>query len=188
MSLEDKSQALEGFSASEEERYELQDGVLVPVEDVSVAHSMIQVNLVKMIATFLEGKTCKVLLGPVPVYLFDGREDVPEEYQRPVCPDIMVVCDPEKLDAKSCKGAPDFVIEILSPSNRGNDEVRKFDLYGMAGVREYWMVYPEAKRVHVCVRDGNRFKVIRVYWEEEQVPVSVLPGCVINLEQVFGDL
>ena len=175
--------------ALEEERYELQDGVLIPVRDVSYAHSRIRNNLVALLGTFLMGKTC-CLLGPdFPVYLFYGREDVPEEYSRPVCPDIMVVCDRDKLDAESCKGAPDFVIEILSPSNRPNDEDRKFDLYERAGVQEYWMVSPTVKHVHVYLHDGDRFSnVVHLYREHDQAPVTVLPGCVIDLEQVFGDL
>ena len=186
--LEDRQHAFEDRSTSEEERYELQDGVLIPVKEVSYAHSRIRNNLVALLGTFLMGKTC-CLLGPdFPVYLFYGREDVPAEYKRPVCPDIMVVCDRDKLDSKSCKGAPDLVIEILSSSNRENDEDRKFDLYEKAGVREYWMVYPAPKRVHVCVRDENGFTVIRVYREKDKVPVSVLSGCVIDLEQVFGNL
>ena len=185
--LEDKQYASEDLSTSEKERYELQDGILIPVYDISYAHSRIHFNLGRILSDFLQGKKCRLLGTMFPVYLFYGREDVPADYLKPVCPDIMVVCDLEKLDAKKCKGAPDFVIEIIS-SNRENDEDRKFDLYEKAGVKEYWMVYPEPRRVHVSVRDEKGFTVIRVYRENDKVPVSVLPGCVIDLEQVFGKL
>ena len=186
--LEDRLYAFEDLSTSEEERYELQDGILVPVKNASYSHNRIRSNLVVMLGTFLMGKTCRLLGPDFPVSLFYGREDVPAEYKRMVDPDILVVCDPGKLDEKSCKGVPDFVIEILSPSNRENDEVRKFALYEKAGVREYWMVYPELRQVRICVREDDRYNVIRIYREEDKVPVSVLPGCVIDLAQAFGDL
>ncbi len=66
-----------------------------------------------------------------------------------VQPDIFVVCDPDKLDGQRCNGAPDWVIEILSPSNEKIDTVKKLDLYSSAGVREYWIVAPEEERVIV---------------------------------------
>ncbi len=176
------------LSQSEEEQYELQDGDPDQIKSVSVAHATIRIKLARMLDTFLDGKTWKLLLG-VPAYLFDGKEDVPAEYKRPVQPDLMVVCDRSKLDAKSCKGAPDLVIEVLSPSNRENDEIRKFDLYERAGVREYWMVDQKPRRVYVCLREGDGFSnVVHMYREKDKLPVSVLPGCVIDLEQVFADL
>ncbi len=172
----------------EEKRYELQDGVLVPVKEVSYAHARVHFNLGEMLNAFSRGKTCRLLGTTFPVYLFYGREDVPTEYKRPVFPDLMVVCNPEQLDRACCKGAPDFVVEILSESDRNHDVDQKFDLYERAGVREYWMVCPEVKRVFVCERVDSRFSEIRVYREKDKVPVLVLPGCVIDLEQVFGDL
>jgi Uma2 family endonuclease len=79
-----------------------------------------------------------------------------------------------------------MIIEIMSPSNRRNDMLVKFRKYLQAGVREYWIVDPEEKTVHACILDGSQYRV-SVYDEGRTVPVSVLPGCAIELESVFAD-
>jgi Uma2 family endonuclease len=99
-------------------------------------------------------------------------------------PDISVICDPSKLDEKGCKGAPDFIIEILSPSSARNDLVLKFNLYLKAGVREYWIVDPDANSVQVFILENGRY-ISASYGDTEKVPVSVLPGLEISLGDVF---
>jgi Uma2 family endonuclease len=79
-----------------------------------------------------------------------------------------------------------MIIEILSPSNRQNDLLIKFRKYLQAGVREYWIVNPEEKTVHVCILDDRHYRV-SVYDETQTAPVSVLPGCVIELKTLFTD-
>ena len=171
------------------ERSPLQDELLVPVESASYAKSRISIHLACALGDILDRKTGRVIVGAFSVYLFYGREDVPAEYQKPILPGLMVVCDPNKLDEMCCKGAPDLVIEILPESNRGDAEDRKFALYERAGVREYWVVNPTLKLVHVHLLEGERFSdVVHLYREKDKLPVSILPGCVIDLEQVFDDL
>jgi Uma2 family endonuclease len=101
-------------------------------------------------------------------------------------PDITVVCDSEKLDEKGCNGAPDLVIEIISPSTAKYDRIVKFRKYQNAGVREYWIVDPEIKSVHVCILENGRY-VMFVYDETEKIPVSVLKGCEIELQKIFSE-
>jgi Uma2 family endonuclease len=103
-------------------------------------------------------------------------------------PDIVVVCDPSKLDDKSCNGAPDLVIEVISPSTAKYDRVLKFRKYQNAGVKEYWIVDPELKSVQVCILENNHY-VMFVYDEDEdkKVPVSVLKGCEVDLQAVFAE-
>ena len=103
-----------------------------------------------------------------------------------VQPDIVVVCDESKLDDKGCNGAPDLVIEILSPSSSGYDRVIKFNLYWRAGVREYWIVDTADKCIQQFVLKNGEY-VGRVFGESDSVPVSVLEGCVISLEEVFAE-
>lgn len=166
----------------------MQGGVLEPIKQRSVAQATVLVKLARMLDTLLDGKTGKLLFD-VPVFLFDGREDVPAEYRRPVQPDLMVVCDRSKLDAECCNGAPDLVIALLTSSHREEDGMDALDLYERAGVREYWVVDVPPRRVYVCLREGDAFRnVVRIYREKDRLPVSILPGCVIDLEQVFGDL
>ena len=115
---------------------------------------------------------------------FDVRLNADEADDTVVQPDLLVVCDQSKLDDKGCKGAPDLIIEILSPSTARFDRMLKFQQYLKAGVREYWMVDPLEQIVQVCIwKDGKYF--IMAYADTDTVPVSVLPGLEIRLPEVF---
>jgi Uma2 family endonuclease len=135
------------------------------------------------IYTFLEGKPCKAYAAPFSVRLFpveDQSDDTVVE------PDITVVCDSSKLDDRGCNGAPDLVIEIVSPSSERYDRIIKFNKYREAGVREYWIVDPKGSIVSVyMLRDGQYMAVN--YDDTATVPVTVLPGCVIDLKTVFAE-
>ena len=85
--------------------------------------------------------------GPFGVRLFEKDGDVPDDVDTVVEPDISVICDKNKLDKHGCKGAPDMVIEVLSPSTLRHDRFVKLALYQQAGVREYWVVEPETRTV-----------------------------------------
>ena len=101
-------------------------------------------------------------------------------------PDLVVICDKEKIGPEGCRGAPNLVIEILSPSNTAIEMQLKFDLYREAGVLEYWVVDPQRKFVTVyCFRKD--FIETKVYRNSDNVPVSVLPGLAISLKQVFEE-
>jgi Uma2 family endonuclease len=106
-------------------------------------------------------------------------------------PDISVICDSSKLDDLGCNGAPDLIIEILSPSTSSKDKVRKFNLYLDAGVREYWIVDPDAETVQVYVLEDGRYVEASYGVGAGAVPdtiaVTVLPGCVIDLKEVFAE-
>jgi Uma2 family endonuclease len=101
-------------------------------------------------------------------------------------PDLVVVCDKSKIDKQGCNGAPDLVIEILSPSNSRHDRIVKFQKYLAAGVREYWVVDPDNKGVEVHVLQDGGYRTM-VYDETAEAPVGVLPGCVIKLAGVFAE-
>ena len=100
-------------------------------------------------------------------------------------PDISVICDPDKLDVHGCKGTPDLVIEILSPSTQRHDRVTKFNLYQRAGVKEYWMVNIEDKTIQVFVLAEGILRPIESYGKDELAKSRVLAGCEINLTFVF---
>jgi Uma2 family endonuclease len=138
----------------EDVRAELFDGELVMMATPLRAHQAASGELFFQIRTYLTGKKCKVYPAPFAVRLFpqkDKRDDTVFE------PDIVVVCDQEKLDDKGCNGPPDMVVEIVSPSSAKYDRVLKFRKYQKAGVREYWIVDPEIKTVQVCVLENGRF-------------------------------
>jgi Uma2 family endonuclease len=171
------------LDTGEDYRAEIIDGALYAMSPPSRYHQGILGNLFVKIALFLEGKPCRVYPAPFGVRLFPKSDLSDDTYFEP---DITVVCDPAKLDDRGCNGAPDMIIEIMSPSNRQNDMLVKFRKYLQAGVREYWIVDAEEKTVHACVLDSNQYRV-SVYDETQTVPVTVLPGCAIGLKPVFAD-
>jgi Uma2 family endonuclease len=99
----------------------------------------------------------------------------------------MVICDPAKIDDRCCKGAPDLIIEILSPSTARHDRIVKFQLYLKAGVRDYWIVDPDTKTIQAGIWENGRYS-FAVYSDDGAVPVSVLPGLHINLSEVFTEV
>ena len=162
-------------------RYELIDGIPYMLASPNTAHQRICMALSNQLYDFLKGKPCEVFAAPYDVRLNAGEDD-----DTVVQPDLLVVCDKSKLGEKSCVGAPDLIIEILSPSSAARDKVLKFNKYWRAGVREYWIVYPDSQTVTVHVlMDGNY--VTREYADTDNVSMSVLDGCVISLPDVFAE-
>jgi len=167
----------------EDVRAELLDGELVMMAPPLRSHQGASGEIFFQIRTFLTGKKCKVYSAPFAVRLFpqkNKRDDTVFE------PDVVVVCDPEKLDDRGCNGPPDMVVEVVSPSSAKYDRVLKFRKYQKAGVREYWIVDPDIKTVQVCVLENGRY-VTSVYDENDKAPITVLEGCEINLAGVFAE-
>jgi len=160
-------------------RYELLDGELYMMAEPSRRHQEIQMEMSRQIANYLVGKPCRVYPAPFGVRLFKGRHTAFE-------PDITVVCDRSKLTDQGCEGAPDLVVEILSPSTARFDKFTKFNEYLRAGVREYWIVDPDTKTVNVFgLKEGEY--MAKAYGEADTIQVHVLDGCVIDLPLVFAE-
>ena len=166
-------------------RYELYDGVPEAMSSPTEAHQLVLGELYRQIANFLVGKPCKAYIAPFDVRLFDAAGDRPEDSLYVLQPDLMVVCDHDKVDRRGVRGAPDLVIEILSPSTQANDRLRKFRLYERASVREYWIVDPERRTVQVYTPEEGRYCAAEAY-AGGTVPVGVLDGCAIELDMVFA--
>ena len=143
------------LSWDEDERIEIIDGEAFMMATPSRIHQEISGELFRQLANFLEGKQCRVYPAPFGVRLFARDGDGPEDVDTLVEPDISVVCDRSKLDQHGCKGAPEMVIEILSPSTLRHDRLVKLNLYDQAGVLEYWIVDPQNRAVQVFRRDGG---------------------------------
>lgn len=170
----------------ENERIEIIDGEAFMMETPSSRHQEISGEVFRQLANFLEGKQCRVYHAPFGVRLFERDGDRPEDVDTMVEPDISVVCDRSKIDRCGCKGAPDLIIEVLSPSTRRYDRLVKLNLYQRAGVREYWIVDPENKAVQVFLQDAGMLKICEDYGHEDVAKVSVLDGCFIELDKVFS--
>lgn len=169
----------------ENERIELIDGDPVMLATPSRIHQKISGELFGQLWSYLSGKKCEVYAAPFTVRLFEQDSDAPEDVDTVIEPDISVVCDPSKLDKRGCKGAPDMVIEILSPSSRRYDRLIKLAQYQRAGVREYWIVNPDEKTVQVLLLDGKHLLPHEEYGQTDTARVNVLDNCFIDLSKVF---
>jgi Uma2 family endonuclease len=166
----------------EDVRAEIIDGELYMMATPARVHQRILMEVSGQLWNFLQGKPCEVYPAPFGVRLFPQDDQSDDTF---VEPDIVVVCDSSKLDDRGCNGAPDLVVEILSPSTARYDRVLKFRKYLEAGVREYWVVNPEEKTVQVHILNNGRY-ITKTYDETDEAPVTVLPGCIIALPLVFG--
>ena len=162
-------------------RYELIDGVVYMMSSPSRLHQKILTELLRQLSNFLVGKSCEVYPAPFDVRLHGNGDKETTVVQ----PDIVVVCETTKLDDKGCNGAPDMVIEILSPSNAKHDTIRKFSKYLEAGVKEYWVVDPERQTVFVHILENGKY-VVNGYEEPAVIDVTVLEGCQLNLNVVYN--
>ena len=171
----------------ENERAEIINGEVFLMAPPATAHQLISGELFAQLHSYLEDKKCLVIQAPFAVRLFEKDGDDPEDVDTMVEPDISVVCDKSKLDKHGYKGAPDLIIEILSPSTRRHDRLTKYNLYQRAGVREYWIVNPEDQTVQVYTLENGIFVPSEVYGAEEIAKVNVLDGCFIELSKVFSE-
>jgi Uma2 family endonuclease len=166
----------------EGERFELIDGEAYALAAPSDEHQAISMEISRQMANFLLGKPCKVRPAPYDVRLFydgDDRDDTV------VQPDISVICDEAKRGSEGCRGAPDLVVEILSPSNTGEEWLRKFNLYMEAGVRELWAVSPKYKTVQIFVLENGVYQS-RVKEGPDRIVSSVLEGFSLAVKDLFG--
>lgn len=167
----------------EDFRAELVEGELVALSAPSRIHQRISVSLVTRLGSYLERKTCELYSAPFDVYLNEQDEERPTIVQ----PDIVVICDPNKLRDDGCHGAPDLAIEILSPSNRMREQAYKYELYQKYGVREYWVIDPEEKALCVYLRnDKGQLAIQDFYGASDTVKVNILDDCQIDLSPIFS--
>ncbi len=176
------------LSWDEDERIEIISGKVFMMATPSRIHQKITGELFRQLANFLEGKQCEVYAAPFGVRLFEQDGDSEENVDTVVEPDISVVCDRSKLDKRGCKGAPDMIVEVLSPSSLRHDRLVKLNLYQQAGVREYWIIDPENRAVQVFLQDGSgSLRICEEYGSQDVAKVNVLDGCFIELSKVFSE-
>lgn len=171
---------------SEDERWEIIDGIAYMQAAPSPAHQLISGELYRQFANYLQNKPCKAYPAPFCVRLTKGNEKRNEDVKKVVEPDITIVCDKSKIDANGCNGTPDLIVEIISPSSIKKDRFLKFNQYESAGVKEYWIVEPEGKLVNVFILQKNkRYGRPEIYVENAKIKVSIFSDLLIDLEPVF---
>ncbi|WP_310396936.1 Uma2 family endonuclease [Hymenobacter sp.] len=143
-------------------------------------------NIFGEVRQHLKGQPCRVYHAPFDVRLTTGGANGDAQIQTVVQPDICVVCDPAKLDDRGCLGAPDWIVEILSPGTVGRDTKIKFDLYEESGVAEYWIVFSGEKMMAAFLLDGGQYRLAGEYYTPGPIPVGTLPGLALEWSEVFA--
>jgi len=172
------------------QRWELIDGFAYCMSpSPGIRHQRVSMDLARQFSVYLKGKPCQVFAAPFDVRLSDNSNVSDNYIETVVQPDLLVVCDKSKLDDRGCNGAPDLVIEIISPSTAKMDLTIKFDLYQRSGVKEYWIVHPAEKTLMVfhLQEDCRRYGAPDRYGDDGKVAVTLLGDLVIDLAEVFGE-
>ena len=163
-------------------REELINGKVVAMSPAASNHNRIAGDIYGIFWSYLRGKKCEPFGDGEAVYLTEVDHFIP---------DFMVVCDPDKVKSNGVHGAPDLVVEVLSPGTTKNDRGRKMDVYGQCGVREYWIVIPNEKTVEQYIQDNGRLVLHDVYFippdytPEKELQCSLFDDLTIRLEDIF---
>lgn len=176
---------MDNLAYQEERREELIGGEVVMMAPASTEHASVSGNIYHIFKGYLKGKKCVPFPDGVLVHLTDEDKFVP---------DMMVVCDHSKIKPNCIYGAPDLVVEVLSPRTAKNDKTYKKEVYAKCGVREYWLVGPGDKSVEVYHLDGSSFALYDVYtqrpdWELEAMTEAERAAVVTSFKcSLFDDL
>ncbi len=169
------------------ERVELMRGKIFPMSPApNVKHQRISSVMQGLLFSCLRGQECELFSAPFDVRLYDRKKSIKasKEIFTVVQPDLCVICDSSKLDTQGCNGAPELVVEILSPGNSKREMKDKFDLYQEAAVQEYWLVQPLDEVVLVYTLDENG-QYIGLRPATDMIVSPLFPDFEIDLEEVF---
>ncbi|MDR0714420.1 MAG: Uma2 family endonuclease [Bacteroidales bacterium] len=172
-------------------RRELINGIIHVMSAPWTKHARTTRRLGAAIESYLQKRqgNCDFFYAPFDVRLPVDGKTADKQITTVVQPDICVVCDPSKIDKKGCIGAPDFIIEITSPSTKKHDWTTKFYRYESAGVKEYWIVELKTETIHTFVmQDTGRYGAGKQYSGNQKVPVRTLPGLTVSVSTLFEEL
>lgn len=163
------------YNIPEDVRAELINGHLIyNMAAPTSTHQLLLMELAGTIREYIRSRNgkCRVVPAPFAVKLKEERATIVE-------PDISVICDPDKITQKGCTGAPDWIIEIISPGNASHDYVTKLNLYAETGVREYWIVDPMKKKIFVYHLENSHFDV-ETYTFEDRIKAGIYDDLEID--------
>lgn len=171
-----------------DERVELIKGQVFKMSPApSPYHQQISVRIASELFVFLKNRKCQVYTAPFDVrFPKESTED--KDIYTVLQPDICVICDLAKLDTRGCIGAPDIVVEILSPGNNKTELLNKYSVYEEFGVKEYWVISPAEKTFLKYALDAKgKYQPSKLFTLSEKVESEVLPGFILDLDEVFED-
>lgn len=172
----------------EDARYELIDGtayLMAPAPDL--AHQEVAGEIFRQTANALSSHPCRPFIAPVDVRL-PKSDEADDNIDTVVQPDVLVVCDQNKLDRRGVRGAPDWVVEVLSPSTAGHDQIKKRELYERHGVREYWLIHPIDRVLTVYQLSDGKYEMPEMYELQGETSVTVLPEITIQWDELAARL
>lgn len=171
-----------------DERLELIKGRIFKMSPApGSSHQEISGNIYFALKLYMLKKTCKVFSAPFDVRLI-RKSKMNKNVITVVQPDICVICDRTKIDKRGCIGAPDIIVEIISPGNNKTELKNKYEVYEESGVQEYWIVSPQDKTfMKYTLNQEGIYVASRLMSSEEEVTTPILAGFVLKLEDVFAD-
>ena len=176
------------FSWKFEERVELIRGKIFKMSPApNRFHQELAGDIHTSLNSFLKGQPCRAYIAPFDVRL-PRRSKEDKDIVTVLQPDICVVCDPSKLDKRGCLGAPDIVVEVLSPGNNAKEMKNKYEVYEEAGVKEYWVVSPQDQTFLIHMLENGKFHLSPVMVTGDVVTSSILPGFSMDLTELFKRL
>ena len=169
-----------------EERLELLRGKIFQMSAPGTVHQKISMKLVNRLYNHLQDNPCQVFSAPFDVRLPVKNRRRDNEITTVVQPDICVICDESKLDDRGCCGAPDLVVEILSPGNSKKEVRLKYELYEEAGVREYWIINPSEENIVVHILNASgKFEGLKMYAGGDKISSLALSGFEVDADRLF---
>lgn len=173
---------------STEQRYEFIDGELYLLASPSYQHQVMVNEIFGQFYNYFRGKPCRALTAPFDVRLF-GYATKFEEDPNVVQPDVLVICDHDKVQNNKYEGVPTLIVEVLSPSTQSRDMVAKLHLYMRSGVSEYWVVDWENKKVYQYSFSPDReLSNLVIFEDDDTITSTVFEDLTITLHDLFGDL
>ena len=171
-----------------EERVELIKGKIFKMSPApNPYHQVLAGDIHTLLNVFLRKKPCRPFMAPFDVRLV-RKSTIDADVVNVLQPDICVVCDPKKIDRRGCIGAPDIVVEVLSPGNSVKELKYKYEVYEEAGVKEYWVVSPQNQTFLIYVLIDDKFQQLPIKTPGDIVTSSVLTGFTIDLTDLFGNI
>lgn len=170
-------------SWDDDQRLEIIDGAAYAMAAPLTDHQTVVGEVFGQLREALKGKRCRAMVSPLDVRL-PVSDEPDESVTTTVQPDVLIVCDPSKIDRKGVRGAPDFILEVCSPTNPSHDHVLKRRRYELAGVREYWIVHPTDRVLWTYQLVDGKFGSMEVLELLGKKPLTILPDIVVDWDEL----